>query len=175
MEANDRDRGYDPRPDNSIDSTTETRLPLNPIPGNSGQSCETTPDDTLPTHLDGCACETHTGVCRACGYKVTVGPSGTEYGHKRPRNRQPDDERVPCPHRPTDRVDPKRNNAVNQRLATDGGVDVPDEPVVEDGEAHCPVEGCDWWVPEGMEYLYEEHRESHDAADSPDDTGGESA
>lgn len=26
-----------------------------------------------------------------------------------------------------------------------------------DGEAHCPVDGCEWWVPEGMEYLYSAH------------------
>lgn len=32
----------------------------------------------------------------------------------------------------------------------------------DDGKARCPHDGCDWWVPEGMEYLYAEHeREEH--------------
>lgn len=26
------------------------------------------------------------------------------------------------------------------------------------GRAECPHDGCDWWVPEGMEYLWEGHR-----------------
>ena len=31
-----------------------------------------------------------------------------------------------------------------------------DELRHEDGQAHCP--NCEWWVPEGMEYLYPNHR-----------------
>ena len=31
------------------------------------------------------------------------------------------------------------------------------------GQAHCPYDECDWWVPVGMEYLYATHRrEDHD-------------
>ena len=26
------------------------------------------------------------------------------------------------------------------------------------GQAHCPYDECDWWVPVGMEYLYATHR-----------------
>lgn len=33
----------------------------------------------------------------------------------------------------------------------------PEELVHNEGKAHCPTEDCDWWVPEGMEYLYESH------------------
>ena len=33
----------------------------------------------------------------------------------------------------------------------------------DDGQAHCPCDECDWWVPVGMEYLYSTHlREDHD-------------
>lgn len=32
-----------------------------------------------------------------------------------------------------------------------------------DGEMHCPVHGCDYWVPEGMEYMYPDHRAEHDS------------
>jgi len=28
---------------------------------------------------------------------------------------------------------------------------------LQDGEFHCVNEACDWWVPEGMEYLAEGH------------------
>lgn len=28
----------------------------------------------------------------------------------------------------------------------------------------CPVEGCDWWVPEGMEHLYPDHKAEHESA-----------
>lgn len=34
--------------------------------------------------------------------------------------------------------------------------------IIEDAEAHCPREDCDWWVPEGMEYLYHRHWEQHE-------------
>lgn len=49
-----------------------------------------------------CTCDSHTGVCTECGYKITIGPSGREYGHARATNRGPDADGVrrDCPHRP---------------------------------------------------------------------------
>ena len=40
--------------------------------------------------------------------------------------------------------------------------DVRDMLVYTDGEAHCPRDDCDWWVPTGMEYAMLEHVEKHD-------------
>lgn len=40
--------------------------------------------------------------------------------------------------------------------------DYRDDLDYRDGEAHCPVDGCEWWVPEGMEYAYAEHVDEHD-------------
>lgn len=37
-------------------------------------------------------------------------------------------------------------------------------------EFHCPVDGCDWWVPSGMEYLYTAHRDEHSDDAIDDDT-----
>lgn len=52
--------------------------------------------DAAPEHVAPCTCDHHTGVCRACGWIVTVGTDGTEYGHRRARY----DPNVPvCPHR----------------------------------------------------------------------------
>lgn len=35
--------------------------------------------------------------------------------------------------------------------------------LVYDGErAHCPRDDCGWWVPKGMEYIYETHRRDHE-------------
>lgn len=32
------------------------------------------------------------------------------------------------------------------------------EPLIhKDGQAHCPNEDCEWWVPAGMGYLYADH------------------
>ena len=31
------------------------------------------------------------------------------------------------------------------------------EMIHDDGEAHCPSPGCDFWAPAGMEYLYLSH------------------
>lgn len=91
------------------------RVPKDPPPrDNYANGCETAVDDKLPRHLDRCACEEHTGVCRECGYKVTVGPSGREYGHARATNRGPDENGVrrDCVHRPRS-VDPGRSRAWN--------------------------------------------------------------
>lgn len=43
--------------------------------------------------------------CKNCGYSVTVGPDGTEYGHKRKPNK-PNDRVGTCHHRPGDKVNP---------------------------------------------------------------------
>lgn len=34
----------------------------------------------------------------------------------------------------------------------------PSELIHSEGQAHCPNEECEWWVPEGMEYTYRSHR-----------------
>lgn len=39
-------------------------------------------DSHGPEHVAPCTCDHHTGVCRQCGWIVTVGPEGTEYGHR---------------------------------------------------------------------------------------------
>jgi hypothetical protein len=36
-----------------------------------------------------------------------------------------------------------------------------DELIEDDGKHRCPASGCDWWVPSGMEYLYDAHRIQH--------------
>lgn len=79
-----------------------SRLPENPSRNNYSYGCVTEADDDLPGHLDRCGCSTHTGVCQECGYKITVGPSGREYGHARATNRGPDEDGVrrDCTHRP---------------------------------------------------------------------------
>lgn len=43
---------------------------------------------------------------------------------------------------------------------TDGG-SFEDELEQHGEQLHCPVEGCDWWVPNGMGYCYADHREYH--------------
>ena len=40
---------------------------------------------------------------------------------------------------------------------SDGGAGGVEDLIHSDGEAHCPNEECDWWVPEGMEYLFDSH------------------
>lgn len=40
-------------------------------------------------------------------------------------------------------------------------MDPEEELVHDDGQAHCPYEGFDWWVPAGMEYLYYDHYKDH--------------
>lgn len=40
--------------------------------------------------------------------------------------------------------------------------DVRDLLVIKDGEAHCPVDDCDWWVPRGMEYGFLDHYRCHE-------------
>lgn len=50
---------------------------------------------------------------------------------------------------------------------SDGSEEPPQEPVERDGEIHCPVENCQWWVPSGMGYLYASHRLAHIDGRSP--------
>lgn len=83
-------------------------LPRKPSRGNSARGCEPAgEDDDLPDHLTRCTCETHTGWCDECRFKITVGADGREYGHARAHNRGPgpDGNRYDCPHRPA-AVDP---------------------------------------------------------------------
>lgn len=79
-------------------------MPTNPSRDNSGRSCSLTGErEPAPHgHIQRCECSTHTGVCDECGFKVTAGPSGVEYGHARATNRGPDEDGVrrDCPHRP---------------------------------------------------------------------------
>lgn len=83
------------------------RLQVLPARDNSGADCETdagTDGHLLPAHIERCTCDTHHGVCQVCGFKITVGPSGIEYGHARATNRGPDEDGVrrDCPHRPSE-------------------------------------------------------------------------
>jgi len=72
---------------------------------NHGQTCEISGDHPRD-HLQLCSCEQHTGFCQVCGYIITVGPDGTEYGHARRRDRDSQErDRGDCPHRPST-VDP---------------------------------------------------------------------
>ncbi|HET7323736.1 MAG TPA: hypothetical protein VFJ06_05335 [Halococcus sp.] len=36
-----------------------------------------------------------------------------------------------------------------------------DELIDDEGKSRCPATGCSWWVPHGMEYLYDVHRIQH--------------
>jgi hypothetical protein len=36
-----------------------------------------------------------------------------------------------------------------------------DELIANNGRQRCPADGCSWWVPSGMEYLYDAHRIQH--------------
>jgi len=60
-------------------------------------SSDTSPG--VPSHIVVCQCDNHTGRCRECNGAITIGPSGTEYGHHRgyPARDGRDDD---CPHRP---------------------------------------------------------------------------
>jgi len=79
-------------------------FPLSPARNNSARTCELhrTSDSGLPEHITQCGCDNHDGVCDVCGYKITVGPSGTEYGHARATNGavHRDGQRLDCDHRP---------------------------------------------------------------------------
>lgn len=82
----------------------EDGLPAKPSRDNYAYDCTTTARDaSLPAHISPCTCESHDGVCQECGYKITVGPSGTEYGHARATNRRADADGVrrDFPHRPS--------------------------------------------------------------------------
>lgn len=93
------------------------RLPSDVPPrDNSGRECDLVDEDRgLPDHIDPCECDSHDGVCRECGFKITVGER-VEYGHARANNRSPnpDGSRVDCRH---------RSSAVNPGDAQRWGVD----------------------------------------------------
>lgn len=36
-----------------------------------------------------------------------------------------------------------------------------------DGQLHCPNENCDWWVPDGMGYMFIDHHEETDHGETP--------
>lgn len=108
------------------------RLPSNPSRDNYARECRFVEDDDLPDHLDACDCESHTGVCKNCGYKITIGPSDTEYGHARANNRGPNEDGVrrDCIHRPLscNPGEPQAWGGYDQDdwggdLVTDGGSD----------------------------------------------------
>lgn len=40
--------------------------------------------------------------------------------------------------------------------------DIRDRLIMEHGQAHCPIDDCDWWVPAGMEYGFFDHIDKHD-------------
>lgn len=53
-----------------------------------------------PEYVRICDCDHHTGVCLACGWIITIGSDGREYGHRREY-----DDHDGCPHR-SPSVDP---------------------------------------------------------------------
>jgi len=79
-------------------------LPPNPGRANSGRGCTLTgePAPDGHDHVQVCQCDSHTGVCEICRFKITVSPTDVEYGHARATNRAPDEDGVrrDCPHRP---------------------------------------------------------------------------
>lgn len=78
------------------------------------------PDRRAHLTRDGSKVDAHTllnseseAYCIDCGCRVTVGKSGTEYGHARyPRTNRPGKTR--CPHRPAS-VDPDRDPTASER------------------------------------------------------------
>lgn len=125
------------------------RLPSNPSRDNYARDCELVEDDgdDLPDHLDRCQCPTHTGVCENCNYKITVGPSGTEYGHARATNRGPNEDGVrrDCIHRPLqcNPGEPQAWGGYDQdewndnKVATDGGTGPSSTETAQGGDASC--------------------------------------
>lgn len=51
--------------------------------------------DRIPDHITPCECPNHDGICDVCGFRITIGTSGTEYGHAAINNSVGE-----CPHRP---------------------------------------------------------------------------
>jgi len=84
-------------------------LPPNPPRDNRADHCQLVGHGVADrAHLTRCTCGAHDGVCDVCGFKITVGPSGTEYGHARALNRAAGADREDCPHRPA-ACDPVRH------------------------------------------------------------------
>lgn len=40
-------------------------------------------ESDAPEHITACDCDHHTGVCLTCGWIITIGSDGAEYGHRR--------------------------------------------------------------------------------------------
>lgn len=112
--------------DREMVATVVGELPRRPSRDNDGRGCTLLEDDSLPDHIQPCTCDEHDGVCAACGFKITVGPDGDEYGHGRANNRaaDPDGYRRDCPRRPTscnpDGAEPQEWSGYEYR-ATEGG------------------------------------------------------
>jgi hypothetical protein len=68
--------------------------------------------DDLGDHLIEVDHPNHTAVCIDCGYWITVGPDGREYGHARLTNSAyfENGERADCPNRPPE-CNPTRGGA----------------------------------------------------------------
>jgi len=107
----------------------DVALPLSPSRANSGRHCELVEADVgLPEHIMPCTCSTHDGVCEVCHYKITIGPSGREYGHARLSNSVVwvDGDRRDCPHRPAECDPGGPRTEAPWRVMTDGGLDYDD-------------------------------------------------
>ena len=72
------------------------RLPRNPPRDNVALDCLLIPPEEsdsgkFPKHIIECTCPNHDGMCRECGFKITVGASsGIEYGHAGNCDRRPE-------------------------------------------------------------------------------------
>lgn len=62
-------------------------------------------------HIAACACTHHTGICLGCGWVISVGSDGTEYGHR--RGDYGSETIVDCPHR-SGSVDPSGYDVGNR-------------------------------------------------------------
>lgn len=56
-----------------------------------------------PEHILAIQDPNHDGVCGECGFYISIGSDGTEYGHAHAQNRSPASPsgRVACSHRPS--------------------------------------------------------------------------
>lgn len=53
------------------------------------------------------------------------------------------------------------NTAENRDTGRSPDARYADELIEDDRKRRCPASGCSWWVPSGMEYLYDAHRIQH--------------